>query len=241
MYLGLYLALLGEFPEALERSEEAVRIADEAGQPYSRIAAHFGAGEVDLIRGDNPHAIARLAQGLQLGQEWNLLAASSLALAHARTGRLAEALSLAAQGVEWSGTTPGLASSAIRLGETYLVVGRLADAVPCADRALALFRDRKERGYEALALHLLGEIAAHRDPPDVRAAEGHYREALVLADEFALRPLVAHCHLGLGKLYRRTGDQAKAAEHLTTATTMYREMGMNFWLEKAETELGTAP
>ena len=50
-------------------------------------------------------------------------------------------------------------------------------------------------------------------------------------------PLVAHCHLGLGKLYQRTGDRAKAEEHLTTATTMYREMGMTFWLEKAEAEL----
>jgi hypothetical protein len=65
-------------------------------------------------------------------------------------------------------------------------------------------------------------------------AEGDYREALALADALGMRPLVAHCHLGLGRLYRRTGDGAKAHEHLTTATTMYREMGMNFWLEKAE-------
>ena len=52
-----------------------------------------------------------------------------------------------------------------------------------------------------------------------------------------MRPLVAHCHLGLGKLYRRTGQREQAREHLTIATTMYREMGMTYWLEKAETEL----
>ena len=56
-----------------------------------------------------------------------------------------------------------------------------------------------------------------------------------------MRPLVAHCHLGLGKLYRRTGDQPKAHEHLTTGATMYREMGMNFWLDKAEAAMGPAP
>jgi hypothetical protein len=50
-------------------------------------------------------------------------------------------------------------------------------------------------------------------------------------------PLVAHCHLGLGKLYSPTGDGVKAQEHLTTATTMYREMDMTFWLEKAEAAL----
>jgi hypothetical protein len=49
-----------------------------------------------------------------------------------------------------------------------------------------------------------------------------------------MRPLVAHCHLGLGKLYRRTGDRSKAQEHLTTATTMYREMGMGFYFTQAE-------
>jgi len=51
-----------------------------------------------------------------------------------------------------------------------------------------------------------------------------------------MRPLVAHCHLGLGKLYRRTGKREQAQEHLTIATTMYREMGMTYWLEKAEAE-----
>ena len=55
--------------------------------------------------------------------------------------------------------------------------------------------------------------------------------------ELGMRPLVAHCHLGLGKLYRRTGKPEQAQEHLTTATTMYREMGMTYWLEKAEAEM----
>jgi hypothetical protein len=41
-----------------------------------------------------------------------------------------------------------------------------------------------------------------------------------------MRPLIAHCHLGLGKLHRRTGKPEQARAHLTTATTMYREMDM---------------
>ena len=50
-------------------------------------------------------------------------------------------------------------------------------------------------------------------------------------------PIVAHCHLGLGKLYRRTGKREQAQEHLTTATTMYRDMDMRFWLQQAQAEL----
>ena len=54
---------------------------------------------------------------------------------------------------------------------------------------------------------------------------------------FGLHSLIAHCHLGLGQLYRRTGNREQAQEHLTTATTMYREMDMRFYLVQAETEL----
>jgi hypothetical protein len=68
-------------------------------------------------------------------------------------------------------------------------------------------------------------------------AEDHYQQALALATELSMRPLAAHCHLGLGKLCRRTGKGEQAQEHLTTATTMYRDMDMRFWVEQAEAEL----
>ena len=52
-----------------------------------------------------------------------------------------------------------------------------------------------------------------------------------------MRPLVGHCHLGLGKLRVRAGKRSEAEEHFTAAATMYREMGMTYWLEKAESEM----
>jgi Tetratricopeptide repeat len=70
-----------------------------------------------------------------------------------------------------------------------------------------------------------------------RRGEAHYRKALALAEPRGMRPLVAHCHLGLGKLYLRTDKREQAEEHLATATTMYRDMGMTYWLEKAEAEV----
>jgi tetratricopeptide (TPR) repeat protein len=124
------------------------------------------------------------------------------------------------------------------LAEAHLLAGRRHDAVAVARRALDLAHRQKERGNEAWVLRLLGDIAAHVDPPDVESAKGHYTQALARAEELGMRPLVAHCHLGLGKLFHRPGDRAKAAEHLTIAATMYREMDMGFWLEKAEAELG---
>ena len=70
--------------------------------------------------------------------------------------------------------------------------------------------------------------------PDVATAAAHYDAAMTLASELAMRPLVAHCHLVLGKLYWQTGKPEQAQEHLSTATAMYGEMGMTYWLEKLE-------
>ena len=90
------------------------------------------------------------------------------------------------------------------------------------------------RGAEAHALCLAGDVASTSDAEN---AESHYRAALALAGELGMLPLVAHCHLGLGKLYRRAGKRQEAQDHLTTATTMYREMDMRSWLEQAEAEI----
>ena len=122
--------------------------------------------------------------------------------------------------------------------EAFLAAGRLAEASRTARQGLELSRAGKQRGCEADTLRILGEIQARQQPLDMVGAEESYRQALALATELGMRPLIAHCHLGLGRLYRRTGDRQGAHGHLTTATTMYREMDMRFWLEQAEAEMG---
>ena len=84
---------------------------------------------------------------------------------------------------------------------------------------------------------MLGDIATHPDRFDAERGEANYRQALALAEPRGMRSLVAHCHLGLAKLSRRTGKRREAQEHLTTATTMYREMDMPFYLEQANAEM----
>jgi tetratricopeptide (TPR) repeat protein len=114
------------------------------------------------------------------------------------------------------------------------LAGRIDEAASHAQEALALTRRLGARAGEADALCLAGAVASTGGAED---AERYYREALALAGELGMRPLVAHCHLGLGKLYRRTAKRDPAREHLTTATAMYREMDMRFWLEQAEASL----
>jgi tetratricopeptide (TPR) repeat protein len=118
-----------------------------------------------------------------------------------------------------------------------MIPGRYGQIEYHDSRNLAVWTDRpRGQGDEAYALRLLGEIASQGDPLDAETAEAHYRQALAFATELGMRPLAAHCHLGLGTLYRRIGKREPAQEHLSTAATMYREMGMRFWLAKSEQE-----
>jgi tetratricopeptide (TPR) repeat protein len=116
---------------------------------------------------------------------------------------------------------------------TYLSAGRIDEAASYAREALALTRRLGARAAEAHALCLAGDVES---AGCAEGAPGYYSEAAAVAGELGMRPLVAHCHVGLGKLYRRTGEQQEAREHFTTATAMYREMGMTYWLEQAAAE-----
>ena len=238
-YLADALSEIGRFDEALGHADAAVRIAEAADHPLTLYLGLFPLGLVHLRRGDLPRTTRILERSLELCRTWQLvygtpLVAATLGAAYALAGRADEALPLVAGAVEEFRGRPIHARPALILlcaGMTSLSAGRIDEARNHAHEALALSRRLGARASEAHALCLAGDIASAGGAED---AEGYYHEALALASELGMRPLVAHCHLGLGKLYRRTGDHAKAQEHLTTATTMYREMDMGFYLAQAE-------
>ena len=219
--LALALAERGEFVEAIVRCTEAIQIVEAVGHPHSVTAMYRGMGHLHLRRGDLHQATLTLEHALEICQGVDSpplfhAVSSALGYAYALSGRSAEAISLLEEGVERPVIGgEGKSQRTIWLSEAYLLAGREADARAAAQRALGLARHHKERGYEAYTLRLLGEIAAREDPLDIGKAENHYRQALALAEELGMRPLIAHCHVGLGKLYRRTGNQQQAKEHLT--------------------------
>jgi tetratricopeptide (TPR) repeat protein len=124
-----------------------------------------------------------------------------------------------------------------QLSEVCRLAGRGEEAWQYAHQALDRARQQKARGNEALALHQLGVLHAHADPPDVVQAEAHYQQALTLAEALGMRPLQAHCHRGLGILYAKLGQQVPARLKVSAAIDLYRAMDMTFWLPQAEAGL----
>ena len=189
--------------------EEGVRIAETVNHPFSRIGAYWGIGSVYLRKGDFHQAILLLEHGLGLSQvvhspDWFTVIASALSLAYALSGRIAEALRLLEQAV---------AQGAMRSHGSPRSGTPLSAKRTCWPVA---WRRRVHRpGKPSRSPVPTRNEAARRGPcgcsatsprmmrPQVEIAEAHYQQALalVLAEELGMRPLLAHCHLGLGTLY----------------------------------------
>jgi tetratricopeptide (TPR) repeat protein len=235
------LADCGRFDEGILRGREGIRLAEAVGQPYSLAVVCFGLARNHITRGELVEATRLLEHAIALSREWNLvvlpLYTAALGYVHALSGRTTEGIALLKEGVSGiERMTFGsvLPQAMVWLGEANVRAARLDDGLALGERALTLARERGQRVAEAWARRLLGDIVLHRDPPDDETAEDHYHHAMALAEELGMRPLWAHCHLGLGKVSRRAGQRREAQEHLGTAITMYREMDMRFWLDQAE-------
>jgi tetratricopeptide (TPR) repeat protein len=204
------LAERGEFAEGITHGEEGVRIAEAAAHQGSLMRICFGVGQLYLCKGAIPQAVAMLERSVSLCQLaetplWFPLVAVHLGSAYALSGRLAEALRLLEQAIEQSASKRHMAYRTLQvtyLSEAYLLSGRMEDATAQALQALAFSEAHKTRGDQSHALCLLGDIAMHRDPPKINQAKTHYQQALTFANELGMRPLQAHCHRGLGMLYR---------------------------------------
>jgi tetratricopeptide (TPR) repeat protein len=242
-WLARCLAQIGRFADAAARAEQTLRLAESIDHPYSLVMGYRAISIVSLLKGDAEKAVPLLERAIVICRAADLVnlfdgTIAQLGYAHAQAGRPADGIPLMDEALKHSAST-GTTHFPLYmswLSEAYATTGRVDEALALATRALEWSRELSERGYEAYALRLLGELASHRRPLAVEQADGLYREAMALAGELAMRPLAAHCQMGLGRLYSRAGDRATAREHLAAAAAIYREMDMRSWLARAEAE-----
>ncbi len=242
-WLTFSLAQLGRFAEARGYESEAIRFAEATQIPAMVAFVHHAAGVHHVIAGDWTGARSLVERGIAAAQPADaeimlgqLIASSAWVLAElGETGKALDRLREGEQLLDRHAARGFvLAWNYLGLGRASLRLGLLDEARRLADRTLEA--SPHHPGFAAHALHLHGDIATHADRFDAKRGEDCYRRALALAEPRGMRPLVAHCHLGLGKLHLRTGKRNQPCEHLTVAATMYRDMGMTYWLGEAEAE-----
>ena len=243
-YLAACHAELGTFAEGTSMGNSALEIAEVVDHPMSRAFAAWGAGLVALRQGRHSRAASVLERVVNPSRDdrpaWFPLLAAALGATYTGAGRIDDARVLLRQALELAVATEIVVNQAVcsvGLADAELQAGHLDEAAALADRALSLARAHGERGSEAYALHVLGEIFARRVPIQRVQAEDHYVQSLALAEALGMQPLQAHCRRSLATLFAITGRRKLARTELSKAIELYRAMEMDLSLGAATAAL----
>ena len=236
------LAEIGDFDEGRVHGREAVRIAESIDHPYSLASACWGLGCLHALQGDFGKAVPVLERALTTAREAGVTrllpqVMRELGLGYALSRRVSDGIALledALRIVESIGLVVGHSSTLSHLGEAYVIAGRIEEAATVVEQAHAIAHDRGQQADKAAALRLLGAVAVGRGSgSDARRC---YGQAIALAESLGMRPFAARGRLDLGILLHRDGDPASRPT-LEEARASFREMGMPFWEDAAQTEL----
>jgi class 3 adenylate cyclase/tetratricopeptide (TPR) repeat protein len=242
--LTLCLAELGDFDEATAVAGEAMSLAEEINQPFTLAYTFSNTGFLYLQKGEAAAAIRVSTRAVEVCGTWNfnmhlLTATARLGYAHVLAGDVLAGLPLLEQTVEKaaaSGRSYEQAAFSSWLSEAYLRLNRTDDAIASATHAYELASASKQKAKQAHSLRMLGAAHASANRDHLDRAAGYYAEACALAGQLGMRPLQAHCQLGLGQVRRHQGRSEDARRHVLEAISTYSALGMQHWLRAATSE-----
>jgi len=238
--LGAVEAYLGRFEDSRRHVDESVAIADELGRPYDQAIARWYKGFAISYGGANAEAVDWLEDAYQRSTQAQIeflvpVVATSLGYTYANVARGDEAITILEDAIdrnERTGLSFGVAYASLNLAFTLLQRGDLTGFQARLQKATRL---AVRHGFAAIevAARRLEALALSNAKDRAQEAESAARRSLELAEERGMQPDVAHCHLVLARLQGQQGDSDAAREHMATAITMYRDLGMTEWLDRA--------
>jgi tetratricopeptide (TPR) repeat protein len=239
---GLAAAMLGDLQKGEALCEKGLRFALEiddlyaigfAEVMYGGLCAQKGEGEKTVELSQNAIRHIEETQFLTImGAAWH-----NLGMGHLLLGQPEAALEHIEKGLEISrsvGFSPTLSGVCRQLAEVHRHLGNLEEARSRAEEALKVALNNNETTYAASARVLLGAILGRSDPSKSGEAEEHILQGIETLDERKERFYSARGRQLLGELYADTGQKEKALEALNKAEAEFKDMGMDYWLKKAQ-------
>jgi class 3 adenylate cyclase/tetratricopeptide (TPR) repeat protein len=230
-HLALGMAELGDFGKIEELGREALEIAEKVENAYTLAITRAFIGMAYLRLGKVDTALEHLEEGyrnclistVRFVQSYT---AGALGLAYLLKNENTRALSVLLEGTKPEYLERGIwaVHPLTVLADAYRVTGEINLAMETISRALKLASKSEERGFESWAMVVMARINADADR--IEEARQWYQRTLKQASELSMRPLVAHCHQGLGDVHRRFGKNGAAQSAFDTAREMYRSLGM---------------
>jgi DNA-binding SARP family transcriptional activator len=241
--LVLSLIELGAFEDAQVVADEGLTLAQQLDHPIALSFAWGGAGLLALQQGALGSSIDRLERALERGEgttvsPWVQRFAGALGYAYALSGQAMRGCAVLGKALDQAATIGMAAARPLMLAwlaEARLLAGDVRGARDTAEEAVALARRHGERGHAAWALRARAEAEARED--DVAASVASYEEAITVAGELEMRPLLACCRFGLGVQLARAGRREPAAVELAAACDLFADMGMELGRAGAERAL----
>lgn len=238
-------SLLGDFAAARDCGERAYRIAERSQQWYELGFANHAIGIAHADKGEFAEGIVYLRQGMDIAREHQLdflfpMTAAELGWTLAKNGEADEAVSLLSV---VDNEARGMGSSFFEsltgsfLAKAYMTKGLFEEGIRRGERALGIAVKHEYRWLEALARRVLGCAYFEQSPPDIETARKMLEQSKAICERHELKPDLAHCHLGLGRLFAGTGDKDQAQAHLRTAITLFEGMEMNRFVKESRAAL----
>jgi class 3 adenylate cyclase/tetratricopeptide (TPR) repeat protein len=239
-FLAWYLVELGEFEEARRGLEEGLEILAAHEQPFSRVLIQLGFGLHHMRRGEFESAVSILSDTLEICRSAEVLTIYPIAaawLGQALTGakRNAESLDVLGDAVHRETYRFGGKYCWIHLflayAEAHYENDERRPAYKELRRALELAKSCQEVVHYAYGLRLRGDFLLNAPQPV--QARGAYEEALAIATPRGVRPLAAHCKLGIAKCARTLGNTEMAGQWADLARRDFEKMGLSYWALRA--------
>jgi tetratricopeptide (TPR) repeat protein len=239
-YCAFGLACLGEFEKSKIFIEKGLKVAETLQDQRTLALTKLMCGYAYFLRGEHKPAFEHFQIALKLANEvkWTVLstyATCGLGASYGLLGEYESARKHLESGIALQKeiqVDAHLSWHHLIYSQILYEMGDYEAAFNSVEKAVSLAQKHHEKYAEGQSLIWLGRIIAKSDRSQYKRAEKSILEGIDILKSLKRRPAYAEGYLDLGELYTDSGQTEKALENLKKAESMFKEMGMDYWLAR---------